>query len=214
MDPAQYIVRRANLDDLGGLKVLWERCALQVLDLERHLTEFQLVVSMEGDLMGAIALHIEAKQGLLHSEAFTTAEREDDFRPMLWERIQVVARNHGLLRLWTQEQAPFWHQTGFAEADPELLKRLPPGFGDPHRRWWALVLRDEAPNQLSLEKEFELFTQTSRASAEQMMSQARRLKLFAYAVAIIVFLAAMALGVTVFVRGQKDLNRRTPTYQQ
>ena len=49
-----YTMRRATVDDLGGLKLLWERARFQVLDLEKRLTEFQLVVSNEGDLIGAI----------------------------------------------------------------------------------------------------------------------------------------------------------------
>src|SRR5256885_17260457 len=67
--------------------------SLQVLDLEKRLTEFQLIVSDESDLLGAIGLHVEGKQGQLHSEAFTQPEQEDRFRAQLWERMQIVARS-------------------------------------------------------------------------------------------------------------------------
>src|SRR2546426_9675403 len=116
MSEPQYSLRRATVDDLPGLKVLWERARLQVLDLEKRLTEFQLVVSDAGDLIGALGLHIEGKQGKLHSEAFSQPDQQDQFRPRLWERVQTVSRNHGLVRLWTQELSPFWHQAGFADA--------------------------------------------------------------------------------------------------
>src|SRR5213079_1001159 len=113
----QYSLRRATVDDLPGLKILWERARLQVLDLEKRLTDFQLVVSDAGDLIGAVGLHIEGKQGHVHSEAVAQLEQDAKFREQIWERILVLARNHGLIRLWTLEAAPFWQQqAGFAEA--------------------------------------------------------------------------------------------------
>lgn len=214
MDPARYIVRRANLDDLEGLKILWERAGFQVLDTERHLTEFQLVSSLEGDLMGIVALHLDGRQALLHSEAFTDPAREDEFRPLLWERLQILARNYGVFRMWTLEQAPFWHQVGFVDAEPADLKKLPASFGDPHRHWRTIGMRDENLPQVSIEREFELFTQASRVSTEQMMSQARKLKGFAYGIAAIVFLAAMALALTLFLQSNKNPYRRVPSHYQ
>src|SRR5207302_5432031 len=56
MNASEPTVRRATVDDLNGLKQLWERARLQVLDLERRLTEFQLIVSDESDLLGTIGL--------------------------------------------------------------------------------------------------------------------------------------------------------------
>ena len=88
MNEPQYNLRRATVDDLPGLKLLWERARLQVLDLEKRLTDFQLVVSDADDLIGAIGLHIEGKQGHVHSEAF--AQPEQAYRPFL--RPPVWAR--------------------------------------------------------------------------------------------------------------------------
>ena len=93
MNAPKYAVRRATVDDLGGLKQLWQRARLQVLDLEKRLTDFQLVVSDAGDLIGAIGLHIEGKQGQVHSEAFAQPELDAQFRDQVWERIQVLARD-------------------------------------------------------------------------------------------------------------------------
>ena len=34
MNSPEYTARRATVDDLSGLKILWERARFQVLDLE------------------------------------------------------------------------------------------------------------------------------------------------------------------------------------
>jgi N-acetylglutamate synthase-like GNAT family acetyltransferase len=182
MNSPEYTVRRATVDDLDGLKQLWEWARLQVLDLEKRLTEFQLVVSQEGDLLGAQGLHIEGKLGKLHSEAFTRPEQEEQFRALMWERIQVVARNHGLVRLWTQQKSPFWQQAGFAEASPELLKKLPPGFGDLAEPWLTLQLKEESASALSIEHEFELFQTAQKEETERLLRLGRTMKFTVIAV--------------------------------
>src|SRR5256886_11992356 len=192
MNASELTVRRATVDDLDGLKQLWERARLQVLDLEKPLTEFQLVGSDESDLLGAIGLHIEGKQGQLHSEAFTQPEQEDRFRAQLWERIQIVARNHGLVRLWTQGRSPFWQQAGFGGASPELLKKLPPGFGDAQAHWLALQLREESLAAFSLEQEFELFQAAQKEESERLMRLGTSLK------NIVMALVGIALAIGLF----------------
>jgi N-acetylglutamate synthase-like GNAT family acetyltransferase len=190
VNSSERIVRRANVDDLPGLKLLWERAHLQVLDLEKRLTEFQLVATSDGDLMGVIALQIEGKLGRLYGEAFTHPEQADDARPWLWQRLQTLARNHGLVRLWTLEAAPFWHHSGFTKPDPEQLKKLPDSFGDRHSHWLTLALREDSAQALSIEKEFEIFQQSQRANTEQVLAQARKLKTLAYVLTFIVTLIA------------------------
>jgi len=188
MNSPDYTLRRATVDDLIGLKQLWERAHLQVLDLEKRLTEFQLIITDTGDLVGAIGLRIEGKQGNLHSEAFARAEDQDKFRQQLWERIQSVARNHGLVRLWTQEPAPFWTQRGFQEADAETIKKLPPALGDPGKRWSSVQLKEETAAEVSIEREFELFQAAQRESSEKIMRQAKVLKVMAYSILIVALL--------------------------
>ena len=196
MNSPEYTARRATVDDLSGLKILWERARFQVLDLEKRLTEFQLIVSDAGDLIGALALHIEAKQGLLHSGAFAQPEQEEQFRPQLWERIQSVARNHGLNRLWTQEGAPFWLQAGFVEGSAETLPRLPPGFGDRQARWLTLQLKDENVAALSIEHEFELFQTAQKEDTERLRRLGRTMKVTVFVVIGIV----ATIGLLVIVR--------------
>ena len=193
MDLPEHAVRRATVDDLDGLKQLWEWARLQVFDLEKQLTEFQLVVSSGGDLMGAMGLHIEGKQGKLHSEAFTRPELEAEFRSRLWERMQTVARNHGLVRLWTQESSAFWQQAGFAEPSPEVLKKLPPGFGDAQARWTTLQIKEENLAALSMEHEFELFQAAQKEETEKLMRFGHSLKNVVFA------LLGIALGIGLFI---------------
>ena len=192
MNEPEYSLRRATVDDLPGLKLLWERARLQVLDLEKRLTDFQMVVSDAGDLIGAIGLHIEGKQGQVHSEAFAQPEQDAKFREQVWERIQVLARNHGLVRLWTREGAPFWQQqAGFAEASAELAGKLPASFGDAAGRWLMLQLREENLSVLSIEREFELFQVSQKQETEKLMQLGRTLKL----------ITLVVLGVVLFVGG-------------
>ena len=77
-----------------------------------------------------------------HSADFALS---DTLRPLLWERMEIVAANNGLFRLWTEESAPFWRKhAGFSPAPGETLKRLPEVFGAAHEKWLALRLRDES----------------------------------------------------------------------
>jgi N-acetylglutamate synthase-like GNAT family acetyltransferase len=206
MNTPSYTVRRATVDDLGGLKILWERARLQVLDLEKRLTEFQLIVSDAGDLIGAIGLHLEGKQGKLHSGAFAQLEQADEFRPQLWERVQSVARNHGLVRLWTQDLAPFWREAGFAEVSPELLKKLPPGFGDAPGLWLALQLKEESAAALSIDHEFELFQAAQKEETERLMKLGRTMKFTVFIVLGLAVAIAAILAVRLVVRNPSLLS--------
>lgn len=196
MQPPGFTLRRATVDDLPALKVLWGAAGLPVIEEERHLTEFQLMLDSSGSLIGAVGLQVSGKSGRIHSETFTSPEKEERQRPVLWERLLTVARNHGLTRLWTQEASPFWHvQAGFTPATPEQLRKFPAVFGDPHAPWQTLATRDESQEVISLEKEFELFQQQQVQATEQVMRQARLLKVLAY---IVLVIAVIGGGYVVF----------------
>jgi N-acetylglutamate synthase-like GNAT family acetyltransferase len=117
MYPSSYQVRRATLDDLGQLTGLWRAMNFPAEELARAVTEFQVAQDADGRLVGAIGLQIAQRQGRIHSESFEDFSLADTLRPMLWERLHAVATNHGLLRLWTHEGAPFWHHCGLRPAD-------------------------------------------------------------------------------------------------
>lgn len=171
-----YLVRRANVDDLAQLIVLWQAVDLPFVQLEKRLTEFQ-VVEKEGQLFAAVGLQIHQHEGWLHSETFLDFGLADSLRRLLWERLEKVAANYGLFHIWTQETAPFWKQVGFHTATKEQLVKRPIGFENNEKLEWAMIqLRDPAAMPLNLDKEFERFKESERIRTEEVMSQAKLLK--------------------------------------
>src|SRR5207244_2965542 len=100
MNPSGYHVRRATLDDLEKLRNLWKIRKFDILELEKRFTEFQVACDAKGELAGSIGLQILNQQGKIHSAVFKNIEDEEILTPILWERLQAVAKNHGLFRLW------------------------------------------------------------------------------------------------------------------
>lgn len=190
MESESYSIRRATLDDLPALRQLWEDSALPSLDLEKHLTEFQVIVNAEEQLLGAVGLRIHRNQGLLHSEAFVYADTSELFQGQLWERLVIVARNHGLARIWTLEEGTFWTSLGFQPVtDEKLLGKLPAQFGTSQSKWRMLPLREETEALIAMEKEFEVFQASNREGTDRLMRQAHFFKIVAYILLTIVFLA-------------------------
>jgi N-acetylglutamate synthase-like GNAT family acetyltransferase len=190
MNAMSYRLRRATMDDLPQLGVLLKATLLPA-DLEKRFTEFQVAESPEGNLVGALGLQVIQKQGQVHGETYLDFGLADTLRPLLWERLQTVAQNHGLVRLWTRETAPFWKQAGFAGADPEVMKKFPPGFGEQRPDWLTLKLKEDIETVLSLDKEFSLFMESEKARTEEVFAQARMLKGFAWVltIALVLFVA-------------------------
>jgi N-acetylglutamate synthase-like GNAT family acetyltransferase len=191
MNSSDHRVRRATLDDLHGLKALWETMRLPSADLEKRLTEFQVVVDAQGKLVGALGVQLVQQHGWLHSEAYTDFALADEVRPLLWERIQSITANHGVFRLWTQERAPFWTRHGFQAATPETLARLPEVWSSAGPGWLTLQLKDEAV-LISLDKEFALFKETEARRSAQALDQARTVKTVITVIAFVV--AILVLG--------------------
>jgi len=124
MNPANFRIRRATLDDLGQLTAMWESMRFPVEELTRRITEFQVAEPPEGKLAGALGFQIAEKQGRIHSECFSDFAFADHLRPMLWDRIHSVATNHGVLRLWTQENAPCWSHCGLSLCTKSLFSLI------------------------------------------------------------------------------------------
>src|SRR5688572_24083219 len=103
---SNYRVRRATLDDISQLTALWKSMDFPVEELAKRITDFQIAEGPDGKVLGALGLQIAERQGRIHSECFTDFALAEQLRPLLWDRVHSVAINHGLLRLWTQEQAP------------------------------------------------------------------------------------------------------------
>ncbi|HNQ90010.1 MAG TPA: hypothetical protein PKM73_15440 [Verrucomicrobiota bacterium] len=177
MEPMPYTVRRANLDDLPALQGLWETALLPALELERQLTDFQVVLRPDGILAGAVGLRIAANQGLLHSEAYYSSQQAADARPHAWARLKALAQNRGLVRLWLQGNPdPFWTELGFQTASAEEQQSIPPGFLTGNGPWSTLALREQLRIGSALERELEMFHASEQEAAERLRRQAAAVK--------------------------------------
>jgi N-acetylglutamate synthase-like GNAT family acetyltransferase len=189
-----FTVRRATIEDLGGLSALWEAMKYPTQDLEKRLTEFQVAIDADNQVAGAIGLQLQGKHGRIHSEAFSDFSQAEFVRELLWQRLQSVANNHGLVRLWTTEEAPFWSHCELKPATSVELEKLPPLWAKPGARWLTLKLREDVEEALNLDKEFALFMESERERSRQMMGQAKTLKVVATLLATALFLTVIILG--------------------
>ncbi len=194
-----YRARRATTDDLEQLLALWQAAQLPGKELERQFTDFQVVEDAQGKLVAAAALQISAQQGKIHGETFADFALTDPVRPLLWERFQVVAKNHGLYRLWTDETAPFWKkEAGFVEPSSAMLQKLPDVLGKPCPGWLVLQLREEIATPEALEQQFQRFKQTEQVHRESMLRQARLLQVAGYLVAGVVVTIVLYAAINVW----------------
>ncbi|PWU16833.1 MAG: hypothetical protein C5B50_12480 [Verrucomicrobia bacterium] len=207
MSSASFTIRRATLEDLEQLTVLWQSMHYSPDDLGRRITEFQVAQDQNGKLLGGVALQINERQGRIHSEAFTDFALADRLRPLLWDRLQALGNNHGVLRFWTQERAPFWTQCGLVKADAESLTKLPAVWRDSSCNWLTLKLRDDLHQLLSAEQQFELLMASERERTQRVFQHARILKLIATVIALALFGLVM-LGIFFIVRRNPQFLRR------
>jgi N-acetylglutamate synthase-like GNAT family acetyltransferase len=204
---SKYRVRRATLDDIGQLTAIWESLRYPTEELARRVTEFQVAEGADGKLLGALGLQIAERQGLVHSEAFSDFALAEHLRPLLWDRVHAVATNHGLLRVWTQEQAPFWNHCGLLKADAEALQKLPVLWRGPSSGWLTLKLRDDVETVISLDKEFALFMQSEKQRTERVFQHARTLKTIVTLIALAVLIAVAVWAVRLFLHNPQLMHR-------
>lgn len=181
MNPFQ--VRRATLEDLPRLMPLWQLEHLPTALLEKRFTEFQVILAGDA-LIGAVGLQMGSQQGKLHSEVFARPELAAAARPLLWERLQTIASSHGLGRLWTRLDAPFWRGVGFRAI--ETATSLPAEFTEDNAHWSMLPLRDAQGMPDTLDKQFEMFRAISRAETERTFERAKKIKFIALLLLVIV----------------------------
>ncbi len=175
-NPSQFRVRRATTDDQDGLKALWQAMLLPAAELEKRLTEFQVIETADGQLLGAIGIQIVRQHAWLHSESYLDFAHADRARQLFWDRVQTLASNHGVFRMWMQESSPFWSQLGFRPASAGKLSDLPPEWRGSHGEWFVLQLKDEAAIAKALDKNFAAFMSAERRNTERTHEQARTLK--------------------------------------
>jgi N-acetylglutamate synthase-like GNAT family acetyltransferase len=207
MSSPTYRVRRATLDDIGPLTALWLSMKFPVDDLAKRITEFQVAESADGKVLGAVGMQLATRQGCIHSEAFADFSLADHLRPMLWDRLHAVAANHGLLRLWTQEQAPFWSHCGLVKADAEALEKLPAAWKSGSTGWLTLKLKEDLEEVLSADKEFALFMESEKQRSQRAIQQARILKFIATLIAFAIFILVL-IGVFFLIRKNPSLLHR------
>jgi|SRR6185503_6789790 len=193
MTTPSLAARRATIEDLQKLTPLWAQEGLPAQELSKRFQEFQVVDGPGGELVGAVGLQITGHEGRLHSEAFLHAEDAESLRARLWERVQMLAKNHGLVRLWTQLGAPFWTQNGFGTPTPEIAAKLPASFAGDAAPWSFLQLRDEATLAPSVEKEFAMFRELQKEETERVLRRAKVMKLVAAIIVLVVFVV-LAFG--------------------
>lgn len=199
--PLTYTVRRATLDDLPALRELWSWGEQPLELVEKQFTQVQLAESSDGALVGALFFQADRQHGHIHHDTVMTSPDEDKIRAAFWERLEVLGRNHGLFRLWTQSTDPFWIEKGFKAPDAKALEKLPPSFQQAGGQgpWLCLVLKQESAEGLSVEQQFEIFTQSQRAETERLISQAQTLKKVAYTILLIVSVGFLVYAAKVWV---------------
>jgi N-acetylglutamate synthase-like GNAT family acetyltransferase len=173
----QLHIRRATVDDLPALKALWLAAQLPADKLKDHLTEFQ-VVEADEKFAGALGVQIIRQHARLHSEDYSDFAVADAARELFWERIQKLAANHGVFRIWMIEDSPFWTRWGFQPASVETLARLPDEWKNLEGRWLTLELKNEDAINTALKNQFAGFMAAEKKSAAHLAERARQLKLF------------------------------------
>ncbi len=186
--------RRATVDDLPALRSLWTAAGLPADDLESRLTEFQIVES-HGAFSGAMGVQIVRQHVRFHSEDYVDFSIADAARELFWERIQKLAANHGVFRVWTQEASPFWTRWGFQPADAERLARLPDEWKGFEGRWLTLELKNEEAINDALTRQFAGFMDGEKKQTAQVADRARRLKLFITVAGFAFFFLCVAIAV-------------------
>jgi len=175
-----------------------------VAELEKQLTDFQVVVDATDAVVGSIGLTVLQRQGHVHSEAFSDFSLTDRARPVLWERIQTLSKNNGLVRLWTNDSSPFWTHNGFQKATPEALEKLPEQWDRMKPGWLTLQLRDENV-VATLDKEFAMFVASEKHRSEQALGQAKILKTIVTVLAFLLALGILAAAAYVFLSRRGSL---------
>lgn len=176
MTQSELKVRRATVDDLPALRSLWLMAQLPADELESRLTEFHVVES-GGQFAGALGLQVLRQHARLHSEDYPDCSVADAARELFWERIQKLAANLGVFRVWTQETSPFWTRWGFHPANAETLARLPEEWKNLQGRWLTLELKNEEAINQVLQSQITGFMDAEKQQTAKLAGQARTLRL-------------------------------------
>ena len=190
MSAAGLKIRRVHVGDLNELRAVWRAAGIYSLELEKRFTEFQIVINEKADIIASFGINAQGKEAHVHSESYAPDAPREEIRELIWKRVQTLAENRGLMRLWADDQE-FWKQQGFEKPQEKVLKRGIELFGSAMERRLTLQLRDEEDLHKLAEAQFELFQQTSQAERERILSQGNFYKNVAVAVAAFVVLGGL-----------------------
>lgn len=207
MATSSFRPRRAIVDDLPQLVMLWELEQLPTESLEKRFTEFQVVTDGSGRVLAAVGLQVHGSHGVLHSEALAQAELGDELRELLWTRIQMVARNHNLDRIWSRLNYPFWRSLGFRPATPEELESLPEPLAEAEGAWNLLFLRDPSASADVIEKQFAMLRTVNAQETEKLQRRVAAIKKLALALTVVVTLLVLAWVFVLLRYGPQFLRR-------
>jgi N-acetylglutamate synthase-like GNAT family acetyltransferase len=203
MNPQTLRIRRATVDDRDALKILWASMRLSADELEKRLTEFQVVENSGGEVVGAIGTEFSGQHALLHSEGYSDFGVADAARQLFWERVQTLASNHSVFRIWTQERSPFWKSFGFQPPAAEVLARLPEEWKNEFDGGWlTLQLKDEAVIAAALEKQFAGFVAAGKKDTDRVAEKARTLKTVITVIGFAIGILSIGLAIYLFFHRQ------------
>jgi N-acetylglutamate synthase-like GNAT family acetyltransferase len=209
MSPQTLRIRRATVDDLSALKSLWISMRLSPDELEKRLTEFQIVENSDGHVLGAIGIQFFKQYALLHSEGYSDFSVADAARNLFWERIQTLASNHGAFRIWTQERSPFWKSFGFQPPTADVLDRLPEQWKNEFDGGWlTFQLKNEELIAAALEKEFAPFMAGEKIETEKISERAKTINLIITIAGFVIGILGVGIAIYLFfrrVRSHDDL---------
>jgi len=161
------------------------------------------LVDQLANRIGGLGVELADVAGNLQEVAGRVSGQSDRFGHLQKTAETMVSANHGIVRLWTQEDAPFWKQTGFQPADEDTLKKLPAAWLHENSAWLTLQLKSEEA-LVSMEKELAIFMQAEKARTAKMQDRARIIKAFATIVAVI--FGVFVIGALIFLMRKNGLS--------
>lgn len=199
MTPLSLRIRRATVDDRAALKTIWASMRLPADELEKRLTEFQVVENAGDGVVGALGFLVLRQHALLHNESYSDFAVADAARELFWERLQKLAANHGVFRIWTQERSPFWKSFGFQPPSTEVLARLPEEWKNEFEGGWlTLQLKNEEVIRAALEKQFAPFMTEEKLETKRISEKAKTISTIITIVGFAIGILGIATAIFLF----------------
>lgn len=192
-------IRRATVDDRAALRQISISMRLSADELEKRLTEFQVVETSENTVVGAVGIQFAERHALLHHEGYSDFAVADTARQLFWERIQTLCANHGAFRVWTQERSPFWKSYGFQPPAGEVLVRLPAQWKNEFEGGWlTMQLKNEEAITTAMENRLADFMAAEKLDTARVSRQAQVIKTVIAVVGFAIGIICFALAIYLF----------------